>query len=123
MKTLLKLELKAVKIKTLDHFEIAATIFEPEISNQKLLLINSATGVRQQTYYDFAKYFAEIGFTAITYDYRGISLSKPEKMKGFKASMRISVSYTHLDVYKRQKQDMEKVFMPVISVLVMKINQ
>ena len=81
--------MKVVKIKTSDYFEIAATIFEPEISNQKLLLINSATGVRQQTYYDFAKYFAEKGFTAITYDYRGISLSKPEKMKGFKASMRI----------------------------------
>lgn len=81
--------MKIVKIKTSDYFEIAATIFEPEISNQKLLLINSATGVRQQTYYDFAKFFAEKGFTAITYDYRGISLSKPEKMKGFKASMRI----------------------------------
>ena len=78
--------MKVVKIKTLDHFEIAATIFEPEISNQKLLLINSATGVRQQTYYDFAKYFAEKGFTAITYDYRG------------------TVSYTHLDVYKRQRR-------------------
>lgn len=81
--------MKIVKIKTSDHYEIVATIFEPEISNQKLLLINSATGVRQQTYYDFAKYFAQKGFTAITYDYRGVSLSKPKELKGFKASMRI----------------------------------
>lgn len=81
--------MKVVKIKTSDDFKIAATIFEPTISNQKLLLINSATGVRQQTYYDFAKYFAQKGFTIITYDYRGVSLSKPKELKGFKASMRI----------------------------------
>ena len=83
------IEMKVIKIKTADDFEIAVTIFEPDKPNGKLLLINSATGVRQQTYQDFAKYFAEKGFTVITYDYRGISLSKPLKMKGFKASMRI----------------------------------
>lgn len=80
--------MKIIKIKTSDNFEIASTVFEPINPNGKLLLVNSATGVRQQTYYDFAKYFAEKGFVAITYDYQGISLSKPEKMKGFKASMR-----------------------------------
>ena len=81
--------MKVIKIKTADYYEITATIFEPANPNGKLLLINSATGVRQQTYYDFAKYFSEKGYITITYDYRGISLSKPEKLKGFKASMRI----------------------------------
>ena len=53
------------------------------------MLINSATGVKQQVYFSFAKYFAENGFTAITFDYRGIGDSKPKKMNGFHATMRI----------------------------------
>ncbi|SDQ74290.1 Predicted alpha/beta hydrolase [Chryseobacterium soldanellicola] len=76
-------------LKTNGHVEITAHLFTPEKSNGKFLLINSATGVKQQIYFSFAQYFSEQGFTVITYDYRGIGLSKPKNMKGFKASMRI----------------------------------
>lgn len=72
-----------------DEIEITAHIFLPDESNHKVLLINSATGVKQQIYFSFAQFFAEQGFTVLTYDYRGIGLSKPEKMKGFQSSMRI----------------------------------
>ncbi len=72
-----------------DQILLTAHIFRPEKSNQKILLINSATGVKQQIYFSFAQYFADQGFTVLTYDYRGIGLSKPKNMKGFKASMRI----------------------------------
>ncbi|MFC5871260.1 Predicted alpha/beta hydrolase [Chryseobacterium arachidis] len=74
---------------TRDHVSITAHLFLPEKSNQKLLLINSATGVKQQVYFSFARFFSENGFTVITYDYRGIGLSKPKVMRGFNASMRI----------------------------------
>ena len=83
------LKMKEIKLKTADGCEITAHIFSPEADNGKLLLINAATGVKQQIYFSFAKYFAEHGFTVLTYDYRGIGLSKPSKMRGFKASMRI----------------------------------
>ena len=76
-------------LKTSDHNLISITVFEPQNPNGKLLLINSATGVKQQVYFSFAKYFAENGFTAITYDYKGIGESKPKKMNGFHATMRI----------------------------------
>ncbi|MBW8362787.1 MAG: alpha/beta hydrolase [Kaistella sp.] len=76
-------------LQTDDHFEITTTLFEPEIADGRVLLINSATGVKQQIYYSFATFMAENGFTVLTYDYRGIGLSKPKKMKGFNASMRI----------------------------------
>lgn len=74
---------------TEDHIPLTAHLFRPEKSNGKLLLINSATGVRQQVYFSFAQYFSEQGFTVLTYDYRGIGLSKPKNMKGFRGSMRI----------------------------------
>jgi predicted alpha/beta hydrolase len=73
--------MEIIQLKTSDQYDISITLFEPKNSVQKLLLINSATGVKQQTYYDFAQYFADNGYTVITYDYRGISLSKPQKMK------------------------------------------
>jgi predicted alpha/beta hydrolase len=76
-------------ITTQDQAVISAHLFLPEQANRKLLLINSATGVKQQVYFSFARYFAEKGYTVITYDYRGIGLSKPRNMRNFKASMRI----------------------------------
>lgn len=74
---------------TQDNIKITAHLFLPEKSNNKFLLINSATGVKQHIYFSFAEFFSEKGFTVFTYDYRGIGLSKPKKMKGFNASMRI----------------------------------
>lgn len=90
---------------TKDHIPITAHLFLPENDNGKIVLINSATGVKQHVYFSFAKYFAEKGFTVITYDYRGIGLSKPEKMKGFEASMRIwgSEDYKALTQYIRTR--------------------
>lgn len=81
--------MKEFTLTTRDGYPIAVHLFSPEKSNGKILLINSATGVKQQVYFSFSNYFAELGFTVITYDYRGIGLSKPKKMKGFKSSMRI----------------------------------
>lgn len=81
--------MEKVLITTQDQTLITAHLFLPEHSNHKLLLINSATGVKQQIYFSFASYFAEQGYVVITYDYRGIGLSKPRNMKNFRASMRI----------------------------------
>jgi len=81
--------MQSINILTEDNYSLSAHLFEPEHSNEKLLLINSATGVKQQIYFSFAQFFSEQGFTVMTYDYRGIGQSKPEKMKGFEASMRI----------------------------------
>lgn len=119
--------MKVIKIKTEDHYEITATIFEPAKPNGKLLLINSATGVRQQTYYDFAEYFSEKGFITITYDYRGISLSKPKNLKGFKASMRIwgNTDYKALTDFIKEKYPNERKFLIGHSVgaLILGMNQ
>ena len=80
--------MKELLLKTSDDSAISVKIFEPENPNGKLLVINAATGVKQQVYFSFAKYFAENGIVVITYDYSGIGESKPEKMKGSEASMR-----------------------------------
>lgn len=46
------------------------------------IVINAATGVRARYYHYFARFLAEHGFTVITYDYRGIGLSQPGRLRG-----------------------------------------
>lgn len=81
--------MRTVLLPTDDGFVLHGHVFEPRTPNGKILVINAATGVKQQVYFSFAKFFAEQGVTVITYDYRGIGLSKPRNLKGFKASMRM----------------------------------
>lgn len=74
---------------TQDKTPLTAHLFEPQTSNGKMVIINSATGVRQHIYFGIARFLSENGFTVITYDYRGIGLSKPNKITDFQASMRL----------------------------------
>ena len=93
--------MKSIDVLTDDNYPLSVHLFEPIESNDKLILINSATGVKQQIYFSFAQFFCDQGFTVITYDYRGIGLSKPKKMRGFEASMRIwgTIDYKALTNY------------------------
>lgn len=103
--------MKSFTITTSDNYPLSAHLFESKSSNGKLLLINSATGVKQQVYFSFASYFAENGFTVITYDYRGIGESKPKIMKGFEASMRIWGTHDYkavTDFIKNQYSQFQK---------------
>ncbi len=80
--------MESLSLKSKDGFCISATLFEPERCISRLLVINSATGVKQQVYFSFANYMASFGYTVITYDYRGIGESKPASMRAFRATMR-----------------------------------
>lgn len=46
------------------------------------VIINAATGVLARYYHRYARFLAENGFNVLTYDYRGIGLSRPTKLAG-----------------------------------------
>lgn len=46
------------------------------------VVVNPATGVHARYYHRYAAYLAANGFCVLTYDYRGIGLSRPESLKG-----------------------------------------
>jgi predicted alpha/beta hydrolase len=79
---------ESLRIVTTDGTVLSATRFIPEQSNGRVVLINSATGVKQKYYEHLATFLAEKGFHAYTYDYRGIAQSRPKTLRGFKASMK-----------------------------------
>ena len=79
---------ESLRIVTSDGIVLSGTRFTPNAPNGKVVLINSATGVKQKYYEHFAAFLAENGFYAYTYDYRGIGLSRPKNLRSLKASMK-----------------------------------
>jgi len=49
------------------------------------VVINPATSVACRYYFRFAKFLWEAGFDVVTYDYRGIGVSRPSELAGFDA--------------------------------------
>ncbi len=45
-------------------------------------IINPATGVLARYYHYYARYLAAHGFAVLTYDYRGVGLSRPARLRG-----------------------------------------
>jgi predicted alpha/beta hydrolase len=66
---------EAVRVLTRDGVKISATWFIADHPDEKVVLINSATGVKQSFYQHFAAFLAQRGFNVYTYDYRGIGAS------------------------------------------------
>ena len=68
---------------------LAATKYQAsELHNHKLLLINSALGVRQEFYRDLSLFLVASGYTVITWDPRGIGLSAQRDIKNDRAKLR-----------------------------------
>ncbi|MEW6733918.1 MAG: alpha/beta fold hydrolase [Acidobacteriota bacterium] len=73
-------------ITTADGFKLGATQYGKD--GDSIIVINSATAVKQRYYEKFARYLADLGLTVITYDYRGIGQSRPaSSLAGFQATM------------------------------------
>lgn len=79
--------MKTIDIFTEDNYRIVGNHFKPEKTDNKIVLINCATGIKQSFYFKYANFLCSSGFDVITYDYRGIGSSKHKVLKGFKASM------------------------------------
>lgn len=71
---------------TADGYRLAALRYDPPHASRGHLIVAGATGTPQRFYRRFAEYAAAQGFTVLTFDYRGIGLSKPKTLKGFQAS-------------------------------------
>jgi predicted alpha/beta hydrolase len=75
-----------------DGYPLAATLFEVDrphaARDRPLIIIGAATAVARRYYAPFARYLAEDGPRALTFDYRGIGGSRPATLIDFPARMR-----------------------------------
>lgn len=76
----------ALTLAAADGYPIAVTRFAAVGEARGTIIIAGATGVPQGFYRRFAEHAASRGYTALTFDYRGIGRSKPASLRGFEAS-------------------------------------
>jgi predicted alpha/beta hydrolase len=70
------------RIPALDGLLLGASLFEPAAARErKAVLIASATGVKREQYRQFARFLASQGWSAVTFDYRGIGDSRTGHVK------------------------------------------
>ena len=74
-----------VTLTAADGYPLGATRYG---SGSQAVLVMPATGVPQSYYAKFAAYLAERGFTALTFDYRGIGRSRYADIRKIAARMR-----------------------------------
>lgn len=79
--------LKNIKIPARDGYQLSATLFKPQSESKGFVQIHSGTGIPQKLYANFANHLAENGYTALTFDYRGIAASGPKNLKNFEAKI------------------------------------
>ena len=58
---------EAVDVITRDGMVLSATWFITDIPQEKVVLINAATGVKQNYYRDFAEWLTTLGFHVYTF--------------------------------------------------------
>jgi predicted alpha/beta hydrolase len=76
--------MEQIEIKTTNLNQITAQIYEA--GKNTVLIISSATGVKQGFYKKFADFVSANGITVITFDYSGIGLSLKKPIKQIKSS-------------------------------------
>ena len=67
-----------------DGYPITAQRYAAVGAPRGHLIVAGATGVPQRFYRSFAQYAAAQGYTTLTLDYRGVGLSRPGTLKGFR---------------------------------------
>ena len=77
-----------ITLQAADGYRLGATLYRPQAANGCALQIHSAAGVRQEYYAKFAAYFAERGFTVLTFDYRGVGRSAYADVRSATARLR-----------------------------------
>lgn len=61
-----------IAVPATDGFRLAATLFRAPHEDAPLVIIAAATAVKRGYYEKFARFLAQKGFQALTFDYRGI---------------------------------------------------
>lgn len=72
-----------------DGYALGATLFEPPpgIEPAQAVLLCGGGGVPARVYHHLAAWLAQRGAATLCFDYRGIGRSRPDSLRGFRASL------------------------------------
>lgn len=75
---------RRIALPAADGYPLTALRYSSSRRTRAHLIVAGATGVPQQFYRRFAQYAASEGYPTLTLDYRGVGLSAPPTLKGFR---------------------------------------
>jgi predicted alpha/beta hydrolase len=72
----------------MDGYELGGVHFEPfgDFVPRIAVVIAAGAGIPAKRYRHFASFLAASGIPVLTFDYRGIDMSRPQSLRGFKAT-------------------------------------
>jgi predicted alpha/beta hydrolase len=80
---------KRLRLRAPDGYEIGAVFYaalRPR-APRRVAVLHGGAGIQALRYRRFAHFLAEWGIPVLTYDYRGIGLSRPPELRGFRATL------------------------------------
>lgn len=81
------MEISEIRIPALDSFELGALILKPSGESKGVIQFHPGTVTKKEFYQPFCEYLADMGYTVILFDYRGIGQSRPSSLKNFQAKI------------------------------------
>jgi predicted alpha/beta hydrolase len=75
-------------IRTKDGCKLAANVYRPDGEASTVVLIAPSAESTQDDYHDFSCYLSGYNIAVITFDFRGVGHSAPDKLRGFKATLK-----------------------------------
>jgi predicted alpha/beta hydrolase len=79
-----------VRVRAYDGYELAGSLYGPAGmpgTPARVALLHCGAGIPAARYRRFARYLAVQGIPTLTYDYRGIGVSRPASLRGFRAAI------------------------------------
>jgi predicted alpha/beta hydrolase len=80
---------KRLRLRAADGYELGAVFYaalRPR-APRRVAVLHGGAGIPALRYRRFAHFLAEWGIPVLTYDYRGIGLSRPSELRGFSATI------------------------------------
>ena len=80
---------KELRLRAADGYEVGAvfyTALRPR-APRRVAVLHGGAGIPALRYRRFAHFLAEWGIPVLTYDYRGVGLSRPPELRGFHATL------------------------------------
>lgn len=84
-------KLQPVRVRLLagDGYELVGSLYASGSGEHatRVAVLHGGAGIRAQSYARFATFLAQAGIPVLLYDYRGIGLSRPPTLRGFRATI------------------------------------
>lgn len=82
------MESQPIHIPCRDGYRLGGHLWLPQENRHGTVIVNPATGVVARYYHRYARFLTGQGFAVVTYDYRGIGDSRPERLRELRMEWR-----------------------------------